>query len=279
MKPTICAVLIGRNEARDLPRCLKSLDGVADQIIFVDTGSTDDTAAIAAAWPRCHVATYLQASEPNPDRIGEWRITNFAKARNHALELGELSGCSHILWLDCDDEITTPLAVRRAAYLPDACFGMWIELGGGLRQVHYRMFPASYKIRFHGWVHEWVKMDGHPQIVLNDVCIVHDATAHESSGETSNERNLRILTAQYAAEPDARTAFYIANTHKDAGRWKEAIEWYDKRIDYGDAFRDEWLFARLYLIRCARRVDTKSDAWRPVSYLAECAIVDAPDWQ
>lgn len=279
MKPSICAVLIGRNEERDLPRALKSLDGVADQIVFVDTGSTDHTLDVAhtplhpLGWIRTGV--YLDASEPNPEKPGEQRIVNFAKARNHAIELGEASGCSHILWMDCDDEITTPLAIRRAAYMPEATYGVWIELGGGVRQVHYRLWPGHFKIRFHGWVHEWPKLDGYSQIVLNDACIKHDATPHESSGETSNERNMRILVAQYAAEPDARTAFYIANTHKDGGRWKEAVEWYRKRIGYGDPFRDEWLFARLYLIRCLRRDNLATEAALEACY----ALMVAPDWQ
>jgi ADP-heptose:LPS heptosyltransferase len=112
---------------------------------------------------------------------------------------------------------------------------------------------------------------------MNDLCIVHDGTAHESSGETSNERNLRILTAQYAAEPDARTAFYIANTHKDGGRFDEAIKWYDKRIDYGDAFRDEQLFAYLYRIRSLRRTGRQGD----VDLAAQSAetMSTATDWQ
>jgi glycosyltransferase involved in cell wall biosynthesis len=275
VKPIICAVLIGRNEERDLPRCLKSLEGVADLVIFVDTGSTDRTFDVAQSTIGCHASRYLDASEPNPDKPGEYRIVNFAKARNHALELGEASGCSHILWLDCDDEITTPLAIRRAAYMPDACYGVWIELGNGVRQVHYRMWPAAYKVRFYGWVHEWPKIDGHPQSVLNDACIVHDATAHESSGETSNERNMRILTAQYAAEPDARTAFYIANTHKDGGRWAEASHWYMVRMDHGHAFRDEYLFALLYLIRCKRRENATGIA----ESLALGAAKEALDWQ
>jgi ADP-heptose:LPS heptosyltransferase/glycosyltransferase involved in cell wall biosynthesis len=276
--PTICAVLIGRNESRDLPRCLKSLEGVATCTIFVDTGSTDNSMEIAEL-SGARAVRYLGASEPNPAKPGEWRIVNFAKARNHALELGELSGCSHILWLDCDDEITTPLAIRRAAYMPDACYGVWIELGGGVRQVHYRLWPAAYKIRFYGWVHEWPKLDGKPQIVLNDACIVHDATAHESSGETSNERNLRILTAQYAAEPDARTAFYVANTHKDGGRFKEAIEWYRARLGYGQAFRDEYLFALLYLIRCLRRTGKQLDVDRAAKFASNATDTEAPDWQ
>ncbi|MBK8575604.1 MAG: glycosyltransferase family 2 protein [Elusimicrobia bacterium] len=43
----LSAVLIVRNEERDLPACLESLKGVADEIVLVDSGSTDRTVEIA----------------------------------------------------------------------------------------------------------------------------------------------------------------------------------------------------------------------------------------
>ena len=274
-RPTICAAIIARNEERDLPKCIRSLAGVADEVIVVDTGSTDGTAEAAfAAMPgKVIVVNYLEASEPNPDKPGEWRLTNFAKARNHAIELAEARG-SHVLWIDSDDVLLTPLALRRAAYMPRAVYGVWIELGG-TRQVHHRLWPSDYKVRFKGWVHEFAVIDGLPMVVLNDCCIKHDATPHEGAGENSNERNLRILTKQWAAEPDARCAFYLGNTHQDAGRLKDAIVWYRKRLTFGDAWLDEYLFAMLYLSRCLIRNGDQAEA-AEVLYQA---IDKAPGWQ
>jgi ADP-heptose:LPS heptosyltransferase/glycosyltransferase involved in cell wall biosynthesis len=274
MKPTICAVLIGRNEERDIPRCLLSLSGIADEIVYVDTGSTDESMKIARHHG-ANVSSYLDASEPNPDKPGEYRIVNFAKARNRALELGEATGASHLFWLDCDDEVLTPLAIRRAAYLPAAAYGVWIELGNRVRQVHARIWPAAWKIRFHGWVHEYAVLDGHQQIVLNDTSIRHDATPHASAGEDSNQRNLRILTAEYAHEPSGRTAFYLANTHKDGKRWEQAIEWYLRRLAHGEGYPDEANFARLYHARCLRAAGRKKEA---IGVCRE-ALIRASDWQ
>ena len=48
-RPTICCAIIARNEERDLPKCIASLRGVADDIVIVDTGSTDRTGAVALA--------------------------------------------------------------------------------------------------------------------------------------------------------------------------------------------------------------------------------------
>ncbi len=274
MRPTICAAIIARNEERDLPKCIASLVDVADKIVVIDTGSTDNTRKVALD-AGAIVYEYFDACELNPDKPGEWRIVNFAAARNHAIERAEESGCSHVFWIDCDDVVVTPLAIRRAAYLPAAVYSMWVELGGGTRQAVPRLWPASYGIRYKGWVHEYQVIDGKPSAVLNDCCIRHDATPHESAGEDSNARNLRILTKQYEHEPDARTAFYLANTHKDGGRWAEAARWYHIRLGYGDGFADEHRFAVLYLVRCLRRVPDNNGALSACIYGLDIAL----DWQ
>ena len=47
-KPTLAAVLIVKNEADNLRKCLASLDGLVDEIVILDSGSQDETPAIAA---------------------------------------------------------------------------------------------------------------------------------------------------------------------------------------------------------------------------------------
>ena len=68
---TIALTMIVKNEARSLARCLDSVAPWVDKMIVLDTGSTDDTIAIA----RAHGA-----------EVYERRWTNdFAAARNAAL--------------------------------------------------------------------------------------------------------------------------------------------------------------------------------------------------
>jgi tetratricopeptide (TPR) repeat protein len=87
-------------------------------------------------------------------------------------------------------------------------------------------------------------------MALVDSVIRHDATP--GTGEGANARNLRILTEEFAEDPSPRVAFYLGSTHKDAGRWREAVAAYGTRIAMGEAYRDEWLFAYLYKGRCER---------------------------
>src|SRR5258708_12332711 len=64
---SICVITL--NEAHDLPRLLKSVEGIADEIVVVDSGSTDGTVEIAQA-AGAHVLTRA------------W--TNYAEQKNYA---------------------------------------------------------------------------------------------------------------------------------------------------------------------------------------------------
>jgi tetratricopeptide (TPR) repeat protein len=112
------------------------------------------------------------------------------------------------------------------------------------------MWKAGLGIHFEGACHEYPTIGGHPGIEVEDAVIRHDGKP--GLGENSNDRNLRILVRSYNENPRTRTAFYIGSTHRDAGRWREAIEWYEKRIALGESYRDEFLFAHLYKARCER---------------------------
>jgi len=68
---TISACLIAKNETKLLPRCIKSLSGLVDEIILVDTGSTDNTPQLARQLG-CKVYHH------------DWE-DDFAKARNYGL--------------------------------------------------------------------------------------------------------------------------------------------------------------------------------------------------
>lgn len=86
--PTISLCMIVRNEEKSLGRCLSSVADIVDEIIIVDTGSTDRTKEISAEYG---AAIY----------DFEW-IDDFAAARNYAFAQ---AASEYILWLDADDVI------------------------------------------------------------------------------------------------------------------------------------------------------------------------------
>lgn len=282
-RPQLLAGLIVKNEERDLPRCLNSIEGVVDGVVVVDTGSTDRTldVAVSTIAKPVHAQTYLGASRR--DGAGDWKLWDFGKARNVFVDEIERRGADWVLWMDADDELLTPVNLRRAVYWDEYdVYGVQIE-SGGQRWVHHRLWRAGRGIRFEGRCHEYPTIGGHPALVLVDSVIRHDATP--GAGEGANARNLRILTEEFAEAPSPRVAFYLGSTHKDAGRWREAVEAYATRIAMGEGYRDEWLFAWLYKARCERAAGdvaaaertlleavaherTWSEFWMELAYLA-----------
>src|ERR1019366_3284007 len=102
MPNALSVCMIVKNEERNLARCLDSVQGLAGELIVVDTGSTDETPGIAARY----------GAEVIPF---DFTIVDFAAARNHALER---SSGRWILMLDADetlDQASAPTIERLIA--------------------------------------------------------------------------------------------------------------------------------------------------------------------
>jgi hypothetical protein len=99
-KASVSLTMIVKNEQENLPNCLASVAGVFDEIIVVDTGSTDRTKEIAREFG-AKVFDFV------------W-IDNFAAARNEALS--RATG-DYAFWLDADDVVEPPERVKLVALL------------------------------------------------------------------------------------------------------------------------------------------------------------------
>src|ERR1035437_1066100 len=106
-------------------------------------------------------------------------------------------------------------------------------LSGDIRWVHHRLWKTKRGIKFHGRCHEYPSWSG-PDQAHEHVKVFHDAAP--GAGENANKRNLRILEREVKEAPTPRNTFYLANTHKDGGRWAEAIPYYEKRMAYGKGY-------------------------------------------
>lgn len=278
-RPTVCIGMIAKNEERDLPRCLHSLDGVADGIVLLDTGSVDKTLEVAREWAarqqerdpafRHDVDVFHAASEQ--DEHGDWKLWNFSMARNQYVERIEAMGFDYVLWMDADDEVLDPDRLKLIRYLAEYDAQGVMMQDGNLRWPHYRLLKTRRGVHYEGWCHEFPTWTG-PSFVHEDITIRHDAAA--GIGEGSNERNQRILEREMAAKPNARTAFYLACAFKDSGRPAEAVPHYKVRMDFGKDHADEYWFAALYKARCERLSGQHDECRKTVL----SAVQERPDW-
>jgi glycosyltransferase involved in cell wall biosynthesis len=109
--PTLSVILITRNEEANLADCLASLEGIAQQIVVVDTNSNDRTLEIA----KNHGAVISQPAD--------W--PGFGPQKNRALDLAT---CEWVLSLDADERLTPALrseiltAIQHSAHVE--CFAI-----------------------------------------------------------------------------------------------------------------------------------------------------------
>jgi glycosyltransferase involved in cell wall biosynthesis len=152
--PSLTAILISFNEEQDLPRALASLEGIADEIILVDSGSTDRT---------CEIARSFGA------RIYSQKLESFAEQKNYATSLA-----SHdwILSIDCDEELSPELRASMLAWkaaVPDKngyeilqlnnYLGKWIRHSGWYPEYKLLLFRRD-KGKFASALHERVHLEG-----------------------------------------------------------------------------------------------------------------------
>ncbi|WP_029232503.1 glycosyltransferase [Butyrivibrio sp. VCB2006] len=199
---TISVCMIVKNEEACLGRCLDSLKGIADELIVVDTGSTDNTIAIAKE---------KGATVYNFKWTGD-----FSDARNYAFSLAT---CDYIYSADADEELDEENRQRFLKLKEDID-----KLGVDIVQMYYsnqlayrtvynydrELRPKLFKrIRKFVWVdpiHEQVMLE--PVISDSDIEIIHRPRENHASRDLESFRKAvkdgrkfsRRLLGMYARE-------------------------------------------------------------------------------
>ena len=129
----LSVAIITFNESRNLPRCLASLEGVADEIVVLDSFSSDDTVSLATAAGA---------------RVEQHAFDGHIQQKNRAIEL-----CSHplVLSLDADEALDDTLraSILQAKESPEIAYsfnrltnycGKWVKHTGWYPDVKVRLF-------------------------------------------------------------------------------------------------------------------------------------------
>ncbi|MES2208551.1 MAG: glycosyltransferase [Pseudomonadota bacterium] len=211
--PTLSLAMIVKNESDTIERLLSSVQAICDEMIVVDTGSTDDTVTKAEAMG----ATVFHFT---------W-IDDFSAARNFSF-----SCCTKdwIIWLDGDDFIT-PENQQRLLNLKQQ------TLNNDLEAVYLRyVYPPvvqwreriircdlfGKKMEWQGAIHEGiVGLDQTKVEFFEDIAINHEPPPDRHIAKKN--RNINILRKHYREEQsDQRTLFIYAvecmhNLYKEEG--------------------------------------------------------------
>jgi glycosyltransferase involved in cell wall biosynthesis len=235
---TISLCMIVKNEQETLGRCLSSVAAAADEIIIVDTGSTDRTKAIARAFT---------------DKIYafEW-IDDFAAARNFAFQQATME---YIMWLDADDVlkeedlkklIALKTVLDRSVDSVTMVYHIaFDEYGNPTTKLRRnRLVKSENKFRWIGAIHEYLEVWGN---ILNSEVVVTHGRVHGNS-----DRNLKIYQRRLArGEPfSPRDLYYYANELRDHSQIQEAIVFYEKFLQMKQGWIEDVISACGKLADC-----------------------------
>ncbi|HUO48435.1 MAG TPA: glycosyltransferase, partial [Acidimicrobiales bacterium] len=230
----VSACLITKDETDNIATCLASLEGVADEIVVYDTGSSDDTVAKA----RTLGARVVQ---------GHWD-DDFSRARNAAL--AECRG-RWIVWLDADETLETDPSTLRAllAQLDPRIDGLSVPIdnitgtGAGASFVHSacRIFLRQ-RCEWVGRLHEQIaRRDDHGGIHqgTQEVVRINHTGYLESVMVARNkvERNLRLAQAEVDRSEGWEKGYSLTSlgrSYLTAGRLEEAAQHCIAALDHSD---------------------------------------------
>lgn len=240
----VAATLIVRNEARCIARCLDSVRPFVDRMVVVDTGSTDDTAALA------------QAVGAEVHTFG-W-VDDFSAARNRALDLAD---ADWNLIVDADEWIASGGAALRAwcagpQRLGRACVHSSFDGEGASSNRSWitRVLPRG--ARFRGRVHEQVASPL-PRAKI-ELHLGHDGYL-DTQMAGKRDRNRPLLLLDLRDHPgDPYIAYQLGKDAEGRDAFAEAATWYEKAL-VGTAAGDNWLHElvvrQLHSLSQAGRID------------------------
>ena len=208
MAEKISLCMIVKNEGQNLSRCLNSVSSLVNEIIVVDTGSTDSTCKIAHQYGAT-IHHFL------------WN-DNFSDARNASLELAQ---GDWILFLDADEELSPDsqeILIRLTENITIEGYFVkilnhlgkegWIET---VPDLVFRLFRNKKEYRFRGAIHEQIadvileKNPGARYQVAEELIIIHHGYLDEVIEEKDKKyRNLKIIEKELTLYPNNRLLQY-----------------------------------------------------------------------
>ncbi len=229
--PRLSVCMIVKDEAHLLARALESVRGLADELIVVDTGSTDDTVSIAqrygaevshAPW----TGSFAEARNVAIDRAtGDWILMLDADQRVEHSSRDEVKRLLHV-------ELPTAFLLRQWNYTEVQGDDAYIE------HLIVRLFPNRPEVRYEGAVHEQIVCSDPTlgfQVGRCDVVLHHDGYRPQYRNTAAKAARDRTALERAADEaPDDGFTFYnLGMTYRALGLQEEAARALHRSIELG----------------------------------------------
>ena len=248
MKLSVCYIV--RNEAKVLERSLKSILAVADEIIVVDTGSTDETKAIALRYT-ANVFDFAWADD-------------FSLARN--VSFAHATG-NYVMWMDADDVLfpqDAQILCKAKGRLGAADVWMLpyrLQRNGKTETefLRERILKNDGTFVWQGVVHEVIVPHG-------KVCCLKAAVSHCKEEAPYSTRNLHLYEKALQKQPlNARDTFYYARELYFHGYYETALERFQAFLR-SDGWVENKIQACLDSYRCYLALGREEEALSALCY-------------
>lgn len=219
--------MISKNEEKNIEKCINSVINLADEIVLVDTGSTDKTVEIA-------------------EKLGvkvikhSWK-NDFSDARNKSIDNATKDW---ILFLDCDEELPLEEGFKFKQLIDndnvhEAYYLRLVNIIEGTivsDAIVLRAFKNRPEYRFVGKMHEQVitsiqNLKGIESIGETPVQIYHYGYDPKvSDADEKSRRNLEILLSYDEKDKDGYYYYVLGNEYARVDDYKEALRIYDMSL-------------------------------------------------
>ena len=254
--------MIVKNEESSLDDCLKNAKLYADEIIIVDTGSSDKTKEIAKKYT---------------DKIYDfvW-CDDFAKARNYSFEL---ANSEYIMWLDGDDILLedSALEIKKWKESGEECDVLMCRYVASFDEnftptfeyYRERIVKNSPTLRWKDRVHEAITPSG---VVRRNEKI---AIYHNKRRANPSERNLNIYRdmKKKGESFSPRNQFYFARELYFNGYISQAIDEFERFLAEDNGWIENKIEAHLNLSKCYQ---LQNENYKALDSLFLSFILDLP---
>lgn len=244
---TLSVCMITKNEENNIYRCLKSVEKLADEIIILDTGSTDNTLNIARSFPKVKIYNYI------------WN-NDFSAARNESLSHATKKW---VFFIDADEELVKediPILKKFMKKEKKEALGFrLINIIDGIEHNNIytvRFFKKRSSYKFEGKIHEQItpsiyKRNGPDCITNTNIRILHYGyDGNIVNIDSKIDRNLDIL---HSFDDFDKDGFYYYNLATEYFRKQDnesAIKYYTLAEDTPSMIQNYKLNLSINKARC-----------------------------
>jgi len=228
--PSLSICMMVKNEEAVIQDALRGAVIAADEVILLDTGSTDKTREIAEANEKVR---YIEH-----DGVGfeNGTICDFAAVRNAAFDHAK---SKYVMWLDAGDRIESPEKLRAAVMAETADILHMNTVFGDAVYLRERVGPKGL-VHFVDRVHETMEITALHSASAG--CSIQHVPTKKVGREGSLERNIRLLKRMITENPKSarrfRWFYYVARDLKQSGKKTESLQYFYDCRD-GDGFWEE----------------------------------------